>query len=145
MPTSVVSPEPETARMANPETNDLPKATGVGPYGAPRWRLLGLGAASGLLLFLCHFPVAWGWLAWVALVPLLTVMRSPARTRWLFFASWTCGLIYYYAAISWMTVADTRMIACWVLLATYCSLYFPVTVYLVRRLEQHTRLPLVVT
>jgi apolipoprotein N-acyltransferase len=104
-----------------------------------------LGAASGVLLFLCHFPVAWDWLAWVALVPLLTTLRSPARTRWLFLSSWVGGLIYYHAAISWMTVADTRMIACWVLLATYCSLYFPVTVYLVRRLDQHTRLPLVLT
>jgi apolipoprotein N-acyltransferase len=125
--------------MADPETHDSPAAAD------PRWRLLGLGATTGVLLFLCHFPVAWGWLAWVALVPLLTAVRSQARTRWLFWSSWVGGLIYYYAAISWMTVADTRMIACWVLLATYCSLYFPLTVCLVRRLEQYTRLPLLVT
>jgi apolipoprotein N-acyltransferase len=111
----------------------------------PRWRLVGLGASTGVLLWLCHFPVAWGWLAWVALVPLLAAMRSQTRTRWLFWSSWLGGLIYFYAAISWMTVADNRMIACWVLLATYCSFYFPLTVYFVRRLERCTRLPLVIT
>ena len=107
MSTSVVSLGSETARRANPETSDLPQASDVRrfPHGESRWRLLGLGAASGVLLFLCHFPVAWGWLAWVALVPLLTMVRSPARARWLFLASWTCGLIYYYAAISWMTIS----------------------------------------
>jgi apolipoprotein N-acyltransferase len=149
MSTSIVSGEPGSARKAraNPETDDsaTTSAASSPPAADPRWRLVGLGLASGVLLWLCHFPVAWGWLAWVALVPLLTAMRSPARTRWLFWSSWLGGLLYFYAAISWMTVADARMIACWVLLATYCSLYFPLTVYVVRRLEQHTRLPLVVT
>src|SRR5439155_498754 len=26
-----------------------------------QWRLLGFGVASGVLLWLCHFPVAWSW------------------------------------------------------------------------------------
>jgi apolipoprotein N-acyltransferase len=143
MPTSVVSPEPRTARTADPETHTTPET--LSPQAEPRWRLVGLGLASGLMLFLCHFPMAWSWLAWVALVPFLAIVRSPARTRWLFWSSWLAGLAYFYPAISWMTVADARMVACWVMLATYCSLYFPLTVYLVRRLEQNTRLPLVLT
>src|ERR1700737_1675105 len=124
-------PEPETARMASPETDAVSNAVALRQTNSPgpRWRLVGLGVSTGVLLWLCHFPVAWSWLAWVALVPLLAAMRSQTRTRLVFLSSWVGGLVYFYAAISWMTVADNRMIGCWVLLATYCSFYFPLTVY----------------
>ena len=38
-------------------------------------RLLLPALASAALLWLCYFPVNWGWLAWVALVPLLALVR----------------------------------------------------------------------
>jgi apolipoprotein N-acyltransferase len=44
-----------------------------------------------------------------------------------------------------MRVADWRMYGTWALLATYCSLYFPVGVWLIRRLDRGTRLPLVLS
>jgi apolipoprotein N-acyltransferase len=109
------------------------------------YQLLGLALASGAMLWLCHFPVAWSWLAWVALVPLLALVRAEARPRWLFLCAWLGGSLYYWPAISWMTVADTRMVACWALLSFYCSLYFPLVIFLVRRLERCTPLPLFVT
>ena len=28
------------------------------------------------MLWLCYFPVAWGWIGWVALVPLLCLVRT---------------------------------------------------------------------
>ena len=91
-----------------------------------RLRWLGLGLLSGVALYLCYFPVAWGWLAWVALVPVLALSRVQSRGWWLFLCAWCGGLAYYLPALSWMTVAHEAMIACWLMLAVYCALYFPV-------------------
>jgi apolipoprotein N-acyltransferase len=101
--------------------------------------------ATGGLLWLCHFPVAWGWLGWVALVPLLCLVRSEARPRRLYFSAWAGGVLFFGLALFWVSVADYRMYGAWALLAIYCALYVPVGIYLVRRLERRTRLPLVIT
>jgi apolipoprotein N-acyltransferase len=101
--------------------------------------------ASGVLLWACFFPLACGWLAWVALVPLLCLVRSEARPRRIYFAAWLCGLAFFWPAIAWMRVADWRMWFTWAMLATYCSLYVPVAVWLVRRLDSATPLPLVLS
>ena len=47
-------------------------------FRRPRSMLFSLtcGAVTGGLLWLCYFPVAWGWLAWIALVPLLALVRT---------------------------------------------------------------------
>src|SRR5262249_8352540 len=42
-------------------------------------------------------------------------------------------------------VADPMMYFAWVALALYCSLFFPVALFLIRRLERGTALPLVIT
>ena len=110
-----------------------------------RWRWLGLALLSGATLYLCHFPVAWGWLAWVALVPVLTLARIQTRGWWLFLCAWSCGLGYYLPAVSWMSAAHPAMIACWIILSLYCALYFPLALWLVRKLEGGTRLPLMLT
>ncbi len=111
---------------------------------APRPHLVLPALASAGLLYLCFFPVAWGWLAWVALVPLLCLVRAETTGKRLFKAAWLGGLVFFWAVLQWMRYADHRMYYTWAMLATYCSLYFPVAILLVRRLDRHTRLPLVV-
>ena len=101
--------------------------------------------AAGLFLWLCYFPVACGWLGWVALVPLLFLVRSSARPRSVYFAAWIAGSAFFWTALSWMRVADDRMYATWAMLAVYCSLYFPLAIGLMRFLDRRTRLPLVLT
>src|SRR5262245_33589233 len=128
---------PMTTPLARPPVAYAP--------GSPRRKLLVLALISGAMLFLCHFPVAWGWLGWVALVPLLPLVRAEVGGRWRYFCAWVAGSVYFWPAISWMTVADTRMVACWALLSFYCSLYFPLAIALVRRLERGTGWPLVLT
>ena len=44
-----------------------------------------------------------------------------------------------------MRVADERMYATWAMLATYCSLYFPLTIWLLRFFDRRARWPLVFT
>ena len=104
------------------ERNMVPSATLASPTPARpqtrrplgiRW--LGLSLATGVMLWLCHFPVAWGWLAWIALVPVLTLVRAESRGWWLFLCAWSAGLAYFFPAISWMSVAHPAMAAGWVL------------------------------
>jgi apolipoprotein N-acyltransferase len=108
-------------------------------------KLLGLALLSGLMLWLCYFPVACGWLAWIALVPLMPLLRAPTRAWWRYFCAFLAGTAFFWPAISWMTEADSRLVACWAMLSFYCSLYFPLTVFLTRCLDRGTRLPLLLT
>ena len=111
----------------------------------PRVRqLLPWGLSSSLLLYLCFFPVAWGWLGWVALVPLLRLIRTKARGRTVFMGSWLTGLAFFFPAVQWLRVADPRMYFTWFLMAFYCSWYFPMAVLLVRSLDRR-RIPLVLS
>src|SRR5205807_1535656 len=55
------------------------------------------------------------------------------------------GLAFFWSSLQWLRVADYRMYATWAGLAIYCSFYIPLAIYLVRKLEQRTRVPLVVS
>jgi apolipoprotein N-acyltransferase len=102
--------------------------------------------ATGGLLWLCHFPLAWGWLlGWVALVPFLSLVRSTATGWRVYLAAWLGGLAFFVPVLQWMRVADPRMYFTWIGLAIYCALYFPGGLGLLRVLDRRTRLPLVVT
>jgi len=119
----------------------------AGALSSPRppidWRVFPLALTNAALLWLCYFPIACGWLIWIALVPLLALVRSSARPRWIYFSAWLGSLAFYLAAMQWMRVADPRMYATWIGLAFYCSFYFLLTVYLIYLLDRRTSLPLV--
>jgi apolipoprotein N-acyltransferase len=89
--------------------------------------------------------VAWGWLGWVALVPLLCLVRSAARPRVVYLSAWGGALVFFVPALQWMRVADPAMYATWLALALHCSLFVLAGVWLLRRLDRGTRLPLVLT
>src|SRR5262245_4098423 len=91
---------------------------------------------SGLILYACYFPIAAGFLAWVALVPLLSLVRANARPRRIYFAAFVGGLVCYLPAIQWMRVAHPAMYVSWLVLAVYCSLALVAAVWLVRRLDR---------
>src|SRR5436189_5002024 len=100
------------------------------PLAATGWYLLPWSASTALLLYLSHFPVAWGWLGWVALAPLLVLVRSRKRTRTIFFAAWFAGLAFFLPVLQWMRVADPRMYFTWIALSVYIALYFPLGIFL---------------
>jgi len=101
--------------------------------------------ASGLLLYMCFFPLGWGWLGWVALAPLLALVRVQAAPRRIYWCAWIAGTVFFWPALQWMRVADATMYGAWALLSIYCALFFPVTLWLIRLLERRTFLPLIVT
>src|SRR5437764_794782 len=79
-----------------------PESQAGGTQAAPRpllWGVLLPAWVSGFLLWLCYFPAAWGWLAWLALVPLLILVRSPARARRIYLSAWLGGLAFYLPAL----------------------------------------------
>jgi apolipoprotein N-acyltransferase len=100
---------------------------------------------SALLLYLCFFPVAWGALAWGALVPLLLLVRCRCRPVVVYAAAMLAGLAFYFPVLQWMRVADDMMYFAWIFLATYCSLYLPAALFFLRYLDRRTRLPLALT
>jgi apolipoprotein N-acyltransferase len=103
-----------------------------------------LSLVTAGVLWLCYFPADCGWLGWVALVPFLGLVRMR-RGRFLYLSAFTGALAFYAVAMQWIRVADPRMYATWIILSIYCALYFPLILYLLRRLERHTPLPLVLT
>src|SRR5437773_2486070 len=101
--------------------------------------------ASAALLWSCYFPLAQGWLAWVALVPLLSLVRSQARPRYIYWSAYVGGLAFFWPVLQWLRVGDYNMMYySWGALATYCAVYFPLAIFLTRQIDRRTSLPLVV-
>lgn len=111
----------------------------------PSTKLLLLATLSAVLLWMCHYPLAWGWLGWVALVPLLALVRVRASTWRVGLFAWAAGLAFFWPVLQWMRLADPRMYATWAFLATHSSILFPVGILLIRRLDRRTPLPLTLT
>ena len=113
----------------------LPTATADTAVAQPRpgtgWRLLGCGLATSALLYLCHFPVAWGFLGWVALVPLLCLVRSPARPRRLYWTAYLSGLCFYLPVVQWMRRRPRTHVRHLDHPVVFCALCFPLALVLV--------------
>src|SRR6266436_3733047 len=71
------------------------------PLASSKTRLLFPALLSAGLLWLCYFPVAWGWLGWIALVPLLCLVRSPARPRTVYLSAWAGSLLFFIPVLQW--------------------------------------------
>jgi apolipoprotein N-acyltransferase len=99
-------------------------------------RLYAAAAASSVLLWASFFPLSFGFLGWVALVPWLTLVRADGLRRHRYLAAWLGGLIFFVAALQWVRVAHPMMYFAWIGLAIYCSLYFPLALFLIRRLDR---------
>ena len=100
---------------------------------------------SGGLLWMCYFPLALAPLAWIALVPLLSLVRLPISRGRVFWGSFLAGMAFFVTVLQWLRVADYRMYATWIMLSVYCSFYFPIGIFLIRALDRRTRLPLMLS
>jgi apolipoprotein N-acyltransferase len=107
------------------------------------WRAsLALALASAVLLWLSFYPMNWGWLGWVALVPLLFLTQKGRPWRQALWASWIGGAVFCLVAYQWIRVASLPMYATWIGLALMMSLQFPLFIWIVRRLTHTLGLPL---
>lgn len=105
---------------------------------------LALSLMSAALLWGSFFPLNVGALAWIALVPMLLLVRAPISTVRAAFAVFAGGFIFNVVTMEWIRIADPRMYGSWIALSAYCALFFPVSLWLLRRLER-LRLPLTLT
>lgn len=92
---------------------------------------------SALLLNLSYFPVGWGWLAWVALVPWLMLVRADIRNRDRYLLAWLSALAFFMPALRWMRVAHDAMFYSWIGLSLACSWFAPLALWLIRRLDRN--------
>ena len=88
MATATMNP---TQSKARPKTDPTPAPQGQDGKAA---RLLSVAAplATRLLLWLSFSPVAWGFLAWAGLVPLLTLVRREGSGKANFGLAYLVGL-----------------------------------------------------
>lgn len=91
------------------------QATACDPCGrggrTPRFQRLkrrlsaaGLSAASGVLMAMAFIPFDWGFFAWVALLPVLSVLwGSRVRGFWSCFGyGWIFGLAFFGTSLAWL-------------------------------------------
>jgi apolipoprotein N-acyltransferase len=94
--------------------------------------------ASSLLLSTAFFPLNWGPVAYIALVPFLSLVRAEGignARRYL--AAWLGGWAFFLLALKWIRVAHPMMeLFAWPGISLYCSLYFPAALFLLRRLDR---------
>lgn len=130
--------------MPEIQTSPHPSASATPLSSIPKPWLV-LPALTGTMLWLSFYPLGWGFLGWVALVPLLFLVRLDARPWQIYLGAYVGGSLFFWSVLQWMTVADYRMVYLWAMLATYCALYFPVALFMIRRLDRATHWPLALT
>jgi apolipoprotein N-acyltransferase len=105
-----------------------------------------LAMTASALMWAGFFPLNQGWVAWFALAPLLGLVRSPAVTmRSLLLISYASGFAFFLMSLKWMRVAHPMMWSAWIALAFYCALYFPLGVWILRRIDRAMSLPFTLT
>ncbi|GIW81758.1 MAG: apolipoprotein N-acyltransferase 1 [Gemmatales bacterium] len=110
----------------------------------PQSRVFAAAILFACLLWFCFYPLNWGWLGWVALVPYFVLVRSPDRPRRIYFAVWLGAFAFFLLALKWMRLADPRMYATWFMLASWCSVFFLPAHWVLRRLVRRWNLPIVI-
>jgi len=98
--------------------------------------------ASGLLLWTAFFPLNLGPVAFVALVPWLTLVRAPVSRRRRYLAAYVGGVAFFLPAVQWMRVAHPAMYVSWLGLAVFLPLFWVVGLALLRRLDRIPGVPL---
>ncbi|HEV3122084.1 MAG TPA: apolipoprotein N-acyltransferase, partial [Isosphaeraceae bacterium] len=102
-----------------------------------------LAVASAITLWCAFPPAGWGWLAWVALVPLCLLVRSN-RSAWaLFGGSWLGGFVFWMLAINWVRLSEpgTAWLA-WIVMSMVLSFWWPAFVFLARLAVRRLHWPL---
>jgi len=105
--------------------------------------LAGFAVVTAALLWCSFFPLNLGFCAWFALVPLLILVRAQASLRTILLIAWIGGLSHYFCSLQWVRVAHPMMYFSWIGLTFYCSLYFPLSIWLLRRVDRFA--PLTIT
>lgn len=103
-----------------------------------------LGPITALLLYASFTPLDAGWLAWLALVPLLTLVRFRRPLKGTLLATWWAGALFWFPTLQWMRLGDATMYTAWGAMAFYAAFYLPAFVIATRVAVHRLALPLTV-
>ncbi len=92
--------------------------------------------ASGVLLWAAFFPLDLGPVAFVSLVPWLTLVRAPVSNRRRYFAAYVGGLVFFTLATNWIRVAHPMMYLSWLGLSLVMPLFWLASLTIIRRLDR---------
>lgn len=103
-----------------------------------------LPAASTVLLWACFTPLNASPLAWLAIVPLCLLVRTPERPRAMYRWLYLAGFAWTAMTFQWMRLGHPSMYLALTALSVYLACYFPAFVALTRVAVHRFRVPLVV-
>ncbi len=114
----------------------------------PAYRFVAAVVASGLLLAASFPSLNYYPLAWIALVPLLLVMRQRP-----FAAGFSTGVVFFAAVLYWLNIVMTTYgglqpifsLFAYIFLVVYLAAYFGAATWLACRLEARLKLPYLLT
>ncbi len=99
---------------------------------------------TGLLLYSSFTPLDFGPLAWIALVPLLLLIRPEHSTRWMYRTIFAAGFLFWLASLQWMRLGDPTMYIALFAMSFYLSLYWVGFIWLTRISVHRFKAPLVI-
>jgi len=97
---------------------------------------------TALLMWGAFTPLDIGPLAWIALIPLFTLVRLERPVRWMYAAVYLGGLAFWAPTLQWMRLGHPLMYGAWGALAVYLALYFPLFLGLTRVAVWRLHIPL---
>lgn len=110
----------------------------------PRWfcRALPIALVGSVLLWAALPPLSVAWLAWIAPVPWLLLIRVPMLPgRRPYRAIYLAGLAFWLMAIHWLRLPHPAVYLGWLALSAYLAFYLPVFVGLSRVAVHRIGLP----
>lgn len=136
------SPAKPARRKSEPTVEQIIAAARAKPPKAAARGAWLLGGATGLLFYASFTPLDWSPLAWVALLPILLLVRLPRPTRWMYTALYGTALATMIAQLQWLRLGDQTMYLAWIALSIYLACYFPLFVGLCRVAVHRLGVPL---
>jgi apolipoprotein N-acyltransferase len=101
---------------------------------------------SGVLLWTAFYPLNLGFVAYFALVPFLALVRADGVSKSRrYLAAFVGGLAFFVPVMQWIRVAHPAMYASWIGLSFGCAAFFPIALFLLRRLDRLGKPPLALT
>ncbi|TWU29891.1 apolipoprotein N-acyltransferase [Bythopirellula polymerisocia] len=110
-----------------------------------RLSTLGLGIAGSVLCWLAFPPVSWSWLAWIAPVPWLLLVRTetlPGRRP--YWKLWLSGMVFWLLAVHWIRLPHPLNHLALLALAGYLGIYLSLFVALSRIGLHQLKIPLAI-
>lgn len=98
--------------------------------------------SSALLLWIAFPPVDRGYFGWVALVPLLLLVRASRSRLQVYLGSFAGGLTFWLLALSWVRLTDPSAWLAWIVMAAFLALWWPGFLALTRHAVNRLRVPL---